>query len=155
MRVVIQRVKEARVEVAGEVTGAIGLGLLVLLGIAKTDSEQDADYLIEKLVHLRVFPDPAGKMNLSIREAGGSLLLVSQFTLYGDCRKGRRPSFDQAASPPMAAMLYKYFINRASQSGIPVEAGVFQALMQVYLVNDGPVTLICDSPTPTILSASD
>jgi D-tyrosyl-tRNA(Tyr) deacylase len=149
MRIVIQRVKQARVEVAGEVTGAIGLGLLVLLGIARTDSEKDADYLIEKLVHLRVFPDAAGKMNLSIREAGGSLLLVSQFTLYGDCRKGRRPSFDLAASPPMAAELYKYFINRTRQSGISVQTGAFQALMQVSLVNDGPVTLICDSPPYT------
>jgi D-tyrosyl-tRNA(Tyr) deacylase len=149
MRMVIQRVKQARVEVDGEVNGAIGLGLLVLLGIAKTDSEKDADYLVEKLVNLRVFPDPAGKMNLSIREAGGSLLLVSQFTLYGDCRKGRRPSFDLAASPPMAAELYEYFRNRARESGIPVETGVFQALMQVSLVNDGPVTLICDSPPAT------
>ena len=149
MRVVIQRVRQARVEVAGEVSGAIGLGLLVLLGIARTDSEKDADYLVEKLVHLRVFPDPAGKMNLSIREAGGSLLLVSQFTLYGDCRKGRRPSFDLAAGPPMAAELYKYFINRARKSGVPVETGAFQALMQVSLVNDGPVTLICDSPPYT------
>lgn len=148
MRVVIQRVKQARVEVAGEVTGAIGLGLLVLLGIAVTDSEKDADYLVEKLVNLRVFPDPAGRMNLSIREAGGSLLLVSQFTLYGDCRKGRRPSFDMAASPPMAADLYKYFVDRARKTGIPVEAGIFQALMQVSLVNDGPVTLICDSLQP-------
>ncbi len=148
MRVVIQRVKQASVEVAGEVTGAIGLGLLVLLGIATTDSKRDADYLVEKLVNLRVFPDSAGRMNLSIREAGGSLLLVSQFTLYGDCRKGRRPSFDLAASPPVAAELYKYFINRARMSGIPVAAGVFQALMQVSLLNDGPVTLICDSPQP-------
>jgi D-tyrosyl-tRNA(Tyr) deacylase len=149
MRVVIQRVKEARVEVAGVVTGAIGLGLLVLLGIARTDSEKDADYLLEKLVHLRIFPDPDGKMNLSISEAGGSLLLVSQFTLYGDCRKGRRPSFDQAALPPMAENLYKYFTNRARKTGIAVETGVFQAFMQVSLVNDGPVTLICDSPPAT------
>jgi D-tyrosyl-tRNA(Tyr) deacylase len=154
MRVVIQRVKQARVEVAGEVTGAIGLGLLVLLGIARTDSEKDADYLVEKLVHLRVFPDTAGKMNLSVGEAGGSLLLVSQFTLYGDCRKGRRPSFDLAASPPLAADLYKYFADRARKSGIPVATGVFQALMQVSLINDGPVTLICDSPPYTTPAAS-
>jgi D-aminoacyl-tRNA deacylase len=148
MRVVIQRVKQARVEVAGEVTGVIGLGLLVLLGIAKTDSAKDANYLVDKLVNLRIFPDDAGKMNLSIRESGGGLLLVSQFTLYGDCRKGRRPSFDMAASPPVAAELYEYFVKRVRQSGIPVETGVFQALMQVHLVNDGPVTLICDSPPP-------
>jgi len=125
------------------------MGLLVLLGIARTDSEKDADYLVEKLVHLRVFPDTAGKMNLSIREAGGSLLLVSQFTLYGDCRRGRRPSFDLAASPPIAAGLYKYFTDRARESGVPVETGAFQALMQVSLVNDGPVTLICDSTRST------
>ena len=149
MRVVVQRVRQARVEVVGQVRGAIELGLLVLLGIARTDSEKDADYLVEKLVHLRVFPDPAGKMNLSIGEAGGSFLIVSQFTLYGDCRKGRRPSFDQAADPPMAAKLYEYFANRARNSGIPVETGVFQADMQVYLINDGPVTLICDSPPLT------
>jgi D-tyrosyl-tRNA(Tyr) deacylase len=146
MRAVIQRVQQARVEVAGQVKGAIGLGLLVLLGIAKTDSPKDADYLIEKLSSLRVFPDSAGKMNLSIREAGGSLLLVSQFTIYADCRRGRRPSFDLAASPPLAAELYEYFISQARKSGIPVETGVFQAHMQVCLVNDGPVTLICDSP---------
>jgi len=130
-------------------TGAIGPGLLVLLGIATTDSEKDADYLVEKLVHLRVFPDAAGKMNLSIREAGGSLLIVSQFTIYGDCRKGRRPSFDLAACPAVAAKLYEYFTDRARDSGIPVETGIFQASMQVSLVNDGPVTLICDSPSPT------
>jgi D-tyrosyl-tRNA(Tyr) deacylase len=149
MRVVVQRVRQARVEVAGEVTGSIGLGLLVLLGIARTDCEKDADYLVEKLVHLRVFPDTAGKMNLSIREAGGSFLLVSQFTLYGDCRKGRRPSFDLAASPPIAADLYKYFIHQARKTGVPVETGAFQSLMQVSLVNDGPVTLICDSAPST------
>lgn len=145
MRIVIQRVKQARVEVAGQVTGAIGPGLLVLLGIAKTDSERDAEYLVEKVLGIRIFPDAAGKMNRSIREAGGSLLIVSQFTLYGDCRKGRRPSFDLAAGPPQAAGLYRYFVDAARKTGIPVETGVFQALMEVELVNDGPVTLICDS----------
>src|SRR6202034_2104109 len=145
MRVVIQRVKEARVEVAGVVTGAIGLGLLVLLGIARTDSEKDADYLLEKLVHLRIFPDPDGKMNLSISEAGGSLLVVSQFTLYGDCRKGRRPSFDEAAPPEQARALYQYFIQRLKSNKITVETGVFQAEMDIHLINNGPVTFILDS----------
>ena len=146
MRVVIQRVKEARVEVDGQVTGAIGPGLLVLLGIAKGDSEADAEYLVEKALHLRIFPDSDGKMNLNVAQAGGSLLVVSQFTLYGDCRKGRRPSFDLAASPQQAARLYEYFVNTARKSAIRVETGVFQASMQVHLVNDGPVTIICDSP---------
>lgn len=145
MRVVIQRVKDARVEVNSQVTGAIGLGLLVLLGIAKTDTEKDADYLVEKVLHIRIFPDSDGKMNRNVAEAGGSLLVVSQFTLYGDCRKGRRPSFDLAASPQEAAGLYEYFVKAARQGAVPVETGVFQASMQVYLVNDGPVTLVCDS----------
>lgn len=146
MRVVIQRVKRAHVEVDGQVTGVIGPGLLVLLGIAKTDSGADAEYLVEKVLHLRIFPDSDGKLNRDIREAGGSLLVVSQFTLYGDCRKGRRPSFDLAASSPQAARLYEYFVNTARQSAVPVETGVFQASMQVHLVNDGPVTIICNSP---------
>jgi len=146
MRVVIQRVKEARVEVDGQVTGAIGPGLLVLLGIAKTDSERDAQYLVEKVLSIRIFPDSDGKMNRNVAEAGGSLLVVSQFTLYGDCRKGRRPSFDLAAGPQQAAGLYEYFVNAARKSAVPVETGVFQASMQVQLVNDGPVTIICDSP---------
>ena len=146
MRVVIQRVKQASVEVDGQLTGAIGPGLLVLLGIAKTDSVRDADYLVEKTLALRIFPDSEGKMNRNVAEAGGSLLIVSQFTLYGDCRKGRRPSYDLAASPEQAAGLYEYFVNNARKSSVPVETGVFQASMQVCLVNDGPVTLICDSP---------
>jgi len=120
MRVVIQRVKQACVEVEGQVTGAIGPGLLVLLGIAKTDSEKDAEYLVEKVLGIRIFPDSEGKMNLDIRDAGGSLLVVSQFTLYGDCRKGRRPSFDLAASPQEAAALYQYFVNAARRSAVPV-----------------------------------
>jgi D-tyrosyl-tRNA(Tyr) deacylase len=142
----MQRVKQARVEVDGQVTGAIGPGLLVLLGIAKTDSEKDAEYLVEKVLRIRIFPDSGGKMNRNVGEAGGSLLVVSQFTLYGDCRKGRRPSFDLAANPEQAARLYEYFVNLVSRSNLSVETGVFQASMQVYLVNDGPVTLICDSP---------
>jgi D-tyrosyl-tRNA(Tyr) deacylase len=146
MRVVIQRVKQARVEVDGQVTGAIGPGLLVLLGIAKTDSGRDAEYLVEKVLGLRIFPDSDGKMNRNVAEAGGSLLVVSQFTLYGDCRKGRRPSFDLAAGTEQAAALYHAFVNAARKSAVPLETGVFQASMQVHLVNDGPVTLICDSP---------
>jgi len=146
MRVVIQRVKQASVEVQGQVTGAIGTGLLVLLGIARTDSAKDAEYLVQKVLHLRIFPDSEGKMNRSVLDSGGSLLVVSQFTLYGDCRKGRRPSFDLAAPPQQAAALYQYFVDAVRQSNIPVETGVFQASMQVHLVNDGPVTLVCDSP---------
>jgi D-tyrosyl-tRNA(Tyr) deacylase len=146
MRVVIQRVKLARVEVDGQVTGVIGPGLLVLLGIAKTDSEKDAEYLVEKVLQLRIFPDSEGKMNRNVAEAGGSLLVVSQFTLYGDCRKGRRPSFDLAASPQEASRLYRYFVDMARKGSVPVETGVFQASMQVHLVNDGPVTIVCDSP---------
>jgi D-tyrosyl-tRNA(Tyr) deacylase len=146
MRVVIQRVRQARVEVDGQVAGDIGPGLLVLLGIAKTDSEKEAEYLVEKVLGVRIFPDRDGKMNRNVREAGGSLLVVSQFTLYGDCRRGRRPSFDLAASPQEASRLYEYFVNAARKSTVPVETGVFQASMQVHLVNDGPVTIICDSP---------
>jgi D-tyrosyl-tRNA(Tyr) deacylase len=146
MRVLIQRVRQARVEVDGQITGAIGPGLLILLGIAKADSEKEVEYLVEKVLHLRIFPDSDGKMNRNVGEAGGSLLVVSQFTLYGDCRKGRRPSFDLAASPQEAVRLYEYFVNTARQSAVPVETGVFRASMQVHLVNDGPVTIICDSP---------
>jgi D-tyrosyl-tRNA(Tyr) deacylase len=118
----------------------------VLLGIAKADSEKEAEYLVEKVLGVRIFPDKDGKMNRNVREAGGSLLVVSQFTLYGDCRRGRRPSFDLAASPQEASRLYEYFVNAARKSTVPVETGVFQASMQVHLVNDGPVTIICDSP---------
>jgi D-tyrosyl-tRNA(Tyr) deacylase len=132
--------------VDGQVAGDIGPGLLVLLGIAKTDSEKEAEYLVEKVLGVRIFPDRDGKMNRNVREAGGSLLVVSQFTLYGDCRRGRRPSFDLAASPQEASRLYEYFVNAARKSTVPVETGVFQASMQVHLVNDGPVTIICDSP---------
>jgi len=120
--------------------------LLVFLGIAKTYSEKDAEYLVEKVLRIRIFPDSGGKMNRNVGEAGGSLLVVSQFTLYGDCRKGRRPSFDLAANPEQAARLYEYFVNLVSRSNLSVETGVFQASMKVYLVNDGPETLICDSP---------
>lgn len=145
MRILIQRVKQARVEVDGEVSGSISRGLLVFLGISQRDSRTDADYLVDKVTGLRIFPDDGGKMNRSIQDAGGSLLIVSQFTLYGDCRKGRRPSFDQAAPPELARVLYDYFVEKVRATGIHVETGVFQASMQVHLVNDGPVTLICES----------
>lgn len=145
MRLVIQRVREARVEVDDHATGSIAAGLLVLLAVAKTDTEADADYLVEKLLGLRIFPDDAGKMNCSIVETGGGLLIISNFTLYGDCSKGRRPSFDQSAAPELARSLYEYFVEKLRTRQVPVETGIFQASMSVHLVNDGPVTLICDS----------
>jgi D-tyrosyl-tRNA(Tyr) deacylase len=145
MRVVLQRVKDARVEVDNKITGAIDSGLLVFLGVARTDTERDAEYLAEKTVTLRLFPDEAGKMNRSLAEAGGSVLVVSQFTLYGDVRKGRRPSFDQAAPPELARCLYDRFVSHLRSKQVHVETGVFQAMMSVYLVNDGPVTILCDS----------
>jgi D-tyrosyl-tRNA(Tyr) deacylase len=126
-------------------TGSIRTGLLVFLGVSRTDTFEDADYLAEKLLGLRIFPDDDGKMNRNVREAGGSLLIVSQFTLYGDCRKGRRPSFDQAAPPERAQDLYNYFVESARRGPVPVETGVFQAMMQVHIVNDGPVTILIDS----------
>lgn len=145
MRLVIQRVREARVTVNSGATGSIGTGLLVFLGVSRTDTVEDADYLTGKLLGLRIFPDADGKMNRDVREAGGSLLLVSQFTLYGDCRRGRRPSFDQAAPPEQAQDLYNYFVECAKRGPVPVETGVFQATMQVHIVNDGPVTILMDS----------
>jgi D-aminoacyl-tRNA deacylase len=145
MRAVIQRVREARVTVEGSVLGEIGPGLLALLGIAKADSPADAEFLAEKILNLRVFPDEAGKMNRSLLDIGGALLVVSQFTLYGDCRKGRRPSFDDAAPAELARPLYEHFIEVARKSGLRVETGVFQAHMEVSLVNDGPVTLLVES----------
>lgn len=145
MKVVLQRVKNAHVEVVGATVGAIGRGLVVLLGVARTDNRQDADYLVDKIVHLRIFPDEAGRMNRSILEIGGALLVVSQFTLYGDCKKGRRPSFDEAAPGEQARELYEYFVSQLKSSNIIVETGVFQAEMQVHLVNDGPVTIVLES----------
>jgi len=145
MKVVLQRVKNAHVEVAGATVGAIGQGLLLLLGVARTDTRKDADYLVDKTVHLRIFPDEAGRMNRSILEIGGALLVVSQFTLYGDCKKGRRPSFDEAAPREQAHGLYEYFVSQLKSSNIIVETGVFQAEMQVHLVNDGPVTIVLES----------
>jgi len=145
MRLVIQRVKEARVTVDGSTAGSIRRGFVVLIGIAKTDTHAEADYLLDKLLGLRIFPDEHGKMNCNVVESGGALLLVSQFTLYGDCRKGRRPSFDRAAAPEQAQVLYAYFVEAARGGPVPVETGVFQAAMEVHLVNDGPVTILLDS----------
>ena len=147
MRAVLQRVTHAQVEVGGEVVGSIGKGLLVLLGVAKGDSNADADWLVEKITNLRIFDDDAGKMNLSVLDTKGALLVVSQFTLYADTRRGRRPGFDQAARPEDARTLYEYFVDRARLTDLEIETGVFQAEMAVTLCNDGPVTLICDSPS--------
>src|ERR1700716_1445960 len=144
MRALIQRVSEARVVVDAATGGNISRGLLVFLGVAQTGTEVDAEYLVRKLLDLRVFPDAEGRMNLSVNEVGGKMLVVSQFTLYGDCGKGRRPSFDKAARPELARRLYEYFIEKTRATGMSVETGVFGASMAVYLLNDGPVTLICD-----------
>ena len=145
MKLVIQRVSEAYVRVDDSSVGSIRIGLVVFLGISKLDTEEDADYLFDKLIGLRIFPDDDGKMNRSVQEAGGSLLIISQFTLYGDCRRGRRPSFDQAAPPDRAMALYNYFVEAARRGPLAVETGVFQATMRVHLVNEGPVTILIDS----------
>jgi len=145
MRALLQRVSHARVEVEGQIVGEIGEGLLIFLGIARQDQERDATYLLQKILNLRIFPDDQGKMNRSVEDIGGQLLIVSQFTLYGDCRKGRRPSFDQAASPENAHMLYDFFVSRARETKLTVQCGVFQAAMNVSLLNSGPVTLLCES----------
>ena len=145
MRAVLQRVRQARVEVEGQVVGSIGRGLVVLLGIARTDTPADADYLAEKILGLRIFPDEEGKMNRGLTDIGGSLLVISQFTLYGDTRKGRRPSFDQAAPPEQARGLYDYFLEVVRSRAVPCQAGIFQAMMDVHLINEGPVTIICES----------
>jgi D-tyrosyl-tRNA(Tyr) deacylase len=133
------------VTVEGEITGEIGKGLLVLLGVAHEDTEAAADYLADKIVGLRVFEDPDGKMNLGVADAGGAVLVVSQFTLYGDVRRGKRPSFDRAARPERANELYEYFVERIRAAGLRCETGRFQAMMDVELVNDGPVTILLDS----------
>ena len=145
MRAVIQRVSHARVTVNGEVTGEIGRGLVVFLGVAKEDTAADAEFLVEKITTLRIFPDTDGKMNVDLASSGGRLLIISQFTLYGDTRRGRRPSFDRAAGAEQARVLYEYFVQAARTRGVSVETGVFQAMMSVELSNEGPVTLICDS----------
>jgi D-tyrosyl-tRNA(Tyr) deacylase len=145
MRAVVQRVSEASVTVEGSVVGCIGAGLLVLLGVGKGDAETDAEYLAEKVAHLRILDDASGQMNRSVLEAGGQVLVVSQFTLYGDARKGRRPGWSEAAAPEEAERLHRRFVERLRGTGLGVETGVFRALMRVALVNDGPVTLLLDS----------
>ena len=146
MKAVIQRVKKSSVSIEGEIIGSIKRGLLILLGVAKGDQKAEADYLSEKVANLRIFEDENGKMNRSLLETGGEALVVSQFTLLGDCRKGRRPSFIAAAEPEDANVLYEYFANRLEDKGISVQKGKFRAMMDVALVNDGPVTLIVESP---------
>jgi D-aminoacyl-tRNA deacylase len=145
MRAVVQRVSKASVVVEERVVGEIGLGVLVLLGVSKNDAEADADYLAEKIAGLRIFEDRDGKMNRSVADVGGAVLAVSQFTLYGDVRRGKRPSFDDAARPERARELYEYFVVQIRQSGLRCETGQFQAMMSVSLVNDGPVTVLLDS----------
>jgi D-tyrosyl-tRNA(Tyr) deacylase len=145
MRAVIQRVSRCRVLVAGNVVGEIGPGLLVLLGVGKTDDEAAADYLSEKILGLRIFEDADGKMNLSVLDTRGPVLVVSQFTLYGDVRRGKRPSFDAAARPEDARRLYEYFVEKIRTAGLHCETGQFQAMMDVELVNQGPVTILLDS----------
>jgi len=145
MRAVVQRVSSAEVRVEGQVVGRIGPGLLVLLGVGQGDAEADADYLADKVLHLRIFPDEGGQMNRSVLDTRGELLAVSQFTLYGDTRRGRRPGFSSAAPPEEANRLYRYFVGRLRESGLRVEEGVFRAMMDVSLVNRGPVTLLLDS----------
>jgi len=145
MRVVIQRVSSAAVQVDGQTVGAIGPGMLALLGVAQGDGQAQADTLVDKIVNLRIFEDDKGKFNRSLRDTGGQILVVSQFTLLADCRKGRRPSFTDAARPETAEALYRYFVGRVQALGIPTAAGVFGAKMAVSLVNDGPVTIVLDA----------
>jgi D-aminoacyl-tRNA deacylase len=145
MRAVVQRVSRAQVAVDGEIVGEIGRGLLVLLGVTHADNKADADYLADKIAGLRIFEDGNGKMNLDITAVSGGILVVSQFTLYGDVRRGKRPSFAAAAAPQCARQLYEYFVERIRAAGLPCQTGRFQEMMQVELVNDGPVTILLDS----------
>lgn len=145
MRAVVQRAAKARVTVEGRITGEIGQGLVILLGIGQDDNDRDIEYLSDKIINLRIFEDDNDKMNISLLDIKGELLVVSQFTLYGDCRKGKRPSFDKAARPEAAEVLYEKFVERCRSLGIKTETGKFQAMMQVELQNDGPVTLLLDS----------
>jgi D-tyrosyl-tRNA(Tyr) deacylase len=145
MRAGVQRVSRTQVAVNGEITGQIGLGLLVLLGVGRDDANADATYLVEKIAGLRVFEDAQGKMNLSVKDVGGSVLAVSQFTLYGDVRRGKRPSFDAAAPPEKARQLYEFFVDQIRAAGLRCETGRFQEMMKVELVNEGPVTILLDS----------
>ena len=149
MRLTIQRVSEAKVLVEGRTHGSIRTGIMVLVGVGRSDNPETAKYCADKLIALRLFPDETGKMNLSVAEAGGSILVVSQFTLYGDCRRGRRPSFDEAAPPAQAQAIYNLFVDILRRGPVPVETGVFQASMEVHLVNQGPVTLLIDSADRT------
>ncbi len=145
MRAVVQRVKSAQVYVDGRLTGGIGNGLLIFIGVGKGDDEKDISYMVSKLPDLRIFEDTSGKFNLSLKDVSGEMLIVSQFTLFGDCRKGRRPSFTDAEEPTTAKDLYDRLIDRLKEQGVPVQTGEFQAKMEVHLVNDGPVTLLLDS----------
>lgn len=145
MRVVLQRVLHARVEVAAKIVGKIDKGILVFVGVGKEDTTEDAGYLAKKIVELRMFEDPQGKMNLSLTDTHGGILVVSQFTLYGDCAKGRRPSFDRAADPAKGEKLYNHFVTQLRQYDCPVETGQFRAMMDVSLTNDGPVTFVLDT----------
>ncbi|PIE61775.1 MAG: D-tyrosyl-tRNA(Tyr) deacylase [Desulfobacterales bacterium] len=146
MKAIVQRVSKAEVAVDGRMISSIGHGILVLLGVAQGDDEAAADYLVDKIINLRIFHDPQGKMNLSLANVSGELLVVSQFTLLGNCRKGRRPSFTSAAPPDEAKRLYTYFAQKATAQGIAVQTGQFQTEMDVSLVNQGPVTLLLESP---------
>ena len=146
MRAVIQRVTESSVKTENQIIGRIGSGLLVLLGVAEDDSPSDTDYLVKKITNLRIFEDEKGKMNRSLLETGGEMMVVSQFTLLADCRKGRRPSFGGAAGPELATALYEYFVKQVRSLGIVVATGRFRAMMEVALINDGPVTIILESP---------
>lgn len=145
MRAVIQRVSQSNVTVEDRIVGEIDAGFLVLLGVGRDDTREDADYLAEKIINLRIFTDDHGKMNLSIKDTGGAMLVVSQFTLFGDVRRGRRPSYTDAAEPEKANELYKYFVERIRANDIRTETGIFQAMMHVSLINDGPVTILLDS----------
>jgi len=145
MKAVVQRVKNCQVAVDNTLVSSIGNGLLVLLGVQEEDTEKDADFLVEKIINLRIFEDETGKMNISLKDVKGELLVVSQFTLLGDCRKGRRPSYIKAAAPEKANALYEYFIGQAKNLGIVTKSGVFQAMMHVSLINQGPVTLLLDT----------
>jgi D-tyrosyl-tRNA(Tyr) deacylase len=148
MKAVIQRVQSAQVLVDGRLTGKIGKGLLVFIGVGKGDGEEDISYMVSKLPDLRIFEDASGKFNLSLKEINGEMLVVSQFTLYGDCKKGRRPSFTDAEEPSIARNLYERLVHRLKEQGLPIETGEFQAKMEVHLINDGPVTLLLDSKKP-------